>query len=152
MSMGERIHYFRTLRGMTQKYLGVLVGFPEKSANVRMAQYEAGIRTPKKDVTNALAKALDVAPDALTIPDIDTDRGLMHTLFALSDLYGLEIDISDEDISLRINTEKGRDAKQLSRMLGEWKTMAARYHNGEISREEYDRWRYHYPQFDPDQI
>lgn len=29
MAIGERIHFFRTLRGMTQKYLGMAIGFPE---------------------------------------------------------------------------------------------------------------------------
>ena len=29
------------MRGMTQKYLGMLVGFPEGSADVRLAQYDA---------------------------------------------------------------------------------------------------------------
>ena len=32
MAIGERIHFFRILRGMTQKYLGTIVGFPERSA------------------------------------------------------------------------------------------------------------------------
>ena len=47
MAIGERIHFFRLLRGMTQKYLGMALGFPEKSADVRLAQYETGSRTPK---------------------------------------------------------------------------------------------------------
>ena len=51
MAIGERIHFFRTLRGMTQKYLGMALGFPEKSADVRLAQYENGSRTPKADLT-----------------------------------------------------------------------------------------------------
>ena len=42
MAIGERIHFFRTMRGMTQKYLGLAVGFPERSADVRLAQYETG--------------------------------------------------------------------------------------------------------------
>ena len=33
MAIGERIHFFRLLRGMTQKYLGMALGFPEKSAD-----------------------------------------------------------------------------------------------------------------------
>ena len=49
MAIGERIHFFRTMRGMTQKYLGMALGFPEKSADVRLAQYENGSRTPKAD-------------------------------------------------------------------------------------------------------
>ena len=47
MATGERIRFFRTLRGMTQKYLGLLLGFPESSADVRLAQYESEDRTPK---------------------------------------------------------------------------------------------------------
>ena len=38
MAIGERIHFFRLLRGMTQKYLGMALGFPEKSADVRHAE------------------------------------------------------------------------------------------------------------------
>ena len=51
MAIGERIHFIRSLRGMTQKYLGMMVGFSEKTADVRMAQYETGARTPKADLT-----------------------------------------------------------------------------------------------------
>lgn len=32
----ERIRFFRNLKGMTQKYLGMQVGFPEKTADIRM--------------------------------------------------------------------------------------------------------------------
>ena len=47
MAIGERIRFFRNMKGITQKYLGMVVGFPERSADVRMAQYETGSRTPK---------------------------------------------------------------------------------------------------------
>ena len=60
MAIGERINFFRNMRGMTQKYLGMQVGFPEKSADVRLAQYETGTRTPKTDLRAALADTLDV--------------------------------------------------------------------------------------------
>ena len=59
MAISERIHFFRLMRGMTQKYLGTAIGFPEKSADVRLAQYETGTRKPKADLTNALAQVLD---------------------------------------------------------------------------------------------
>ena len=51
MAIGERIRYLRNLRGMTMKYLGMLVGFDEKTADVRIAQYESGTRTPKEELT-----------------------------------------------------------------------------------------------------
>ena len=148
MAIGERIHFFRIMRGMTQKYLGMALGFPEKSADVRLAQYETGTRTPKADVTEALAQVLDVSPKALDVPDIDSYIGLMHTLFTLEDRYGLEVCESDGEAHLRINIRKGRDAEQLSQMLEAWQEQAAKLAAGEISREEYDRWRYHYPDFD----
>ena len=46
MAIGERIRFIRNLRGMTQKYLGIMAGLPERTADIRMAQYEAGTRTP----------------------------------------------------------------------------------------------------------
>ena len=85
MAIGERLRFFRNLRGMTQKYLGQVVGFPEKTADIRMAQYESGSRTPKAELTESLAGALGVSPLALSVPDIDSYLGLMHTLFTLED-------------------------------------------------------------------
>ena len=79
MAIGERIHFFRTLRGMTQKYLGMALGFPEKSADVRLAQYENGSRTPKADLTAALAQILDVSPHALDVPVYILDDRIKYT-------------------------------------------------------------------------
>lgn len=81
MAIGERIHFFRTKRGMTQKYVGGQIGFDEKSADVRMAQYEKETRVPKDNLIKALADTFDVNPEALKVPDIDSYVGLMHTLF-----------------------------------------------------------------------
>ena len=73
MAIGERIRFIRNLRGMTQKWLGQAVGFPQKTADVRMAQYESGSRTPKEDLVKELAYVLEVSPLALSIPDIDSN-------------------------------------------------------------------------------
>ena len=152
MAIGERIRFIRNLRGMTQKYLGTLVGFPEKTADIRMAQYEAGSRTPKEDLTKALAHALEVSPLALDIPDIDSYLGLMHTLFALEDRYGLTIETRDGEVVFRIDPRKGKDAARISELVCAWAAVAEKYHAGEISRDEYDKWRYYYPQYDDTQI
>ena len=148
MAIGERIHFFRIMRGMTQKYLGMLVGFPERSADVRLAQYETGSRKPKADLTAALAQALDVAPQALDIPDIDSYIGLMHTLFTLEDIYGLTVSESDGEICLKVNKDKNKDAAELLQMLTAWQEQAAKLSAEEISKEDYNQWRYNYPKFD----
>ena len=114
MAIGERIHFFRTLRGMTQKYLGMAVGFPERSADVRLAQYETGTRTPKADLTAALAHTLDVSPQALSVPDIDNYIGLAHTLFALEDVYSLKVIEADGRACLQADIfQGGRQALSL---------------------------------------
>ena len=145
MAIGERIRYFRNLRGMTQKYLGMRVGFPERTADIRMAQYEAGIRTPKADLVEALAYVLDVSPQALTVPDIDTDYGLMHTLFALEDRRGLRIGEIDGEICLRLDKSDWNKFHSMFDMWNAWRKEAAKLEAGEITREEYDHWRYTYP-------
>ena len=148
MAIGERIHFFRNLRGMTQKFLGLQLGFPDKSADVRMAQYETGSRTPKADITAALAQVLDVAPEALNVPDIDSYIGLMHTLFALEDIYGITVSEADGEVCLKVNSEKGKDAAEIIRMLTAWKEQKAKLDACEIDKDTYDQWRYHYPKFD----
>ncbi len=137
---------------MTQKYLGMSLGFPEKSADVRLAQYETGSRTPKADLTAALAEVLDVSPHALSVPDIDSYVGLMHTLFTLEDNYGLKISEMIGEVCLKVDVRKNKDAARLHEMLWTWREQAAKLEAAEISQEEYDRWRYHYPEHDSSQI
>jgi len=145
MGIGERIRFIRNLRGMTQKFLGLQVGFSERTADIRMAQYESGSRTPKADLVEKLADALDVSTEALNVPNIDSYTGLMHTLFALEDLYGFKIDRLDGEICIRLNKQIGSTYAKMSGLIQPWEEMAQKYRNGEISREEYDQWRYKYP-------
>ena len=146
MAIGERIRFFRNLRGMTQKYLGIQVGFPEKTADIRMAQYESGSRTPKADLTNKLAEVFGVSASALTIPDIDSYNGLMHTLFVMEDLYGLRIDKLDGELCIRLDKGMGTNYISMFEMFSAWQEQAEKLKNGEITKEEYDNWRYTYPQ------
>ena len=148
MAIGERIRFFRNLCGMTQKYLGTVVGFPEKTADIRMAQYESGSRTPKADLTNKLAEVFGVSPQALSVPDIDSYIGLMHTLFTLEDRYGLTIERTENGVSMYADPKKGTDAAELSEMLNAWAEQSEKYHNGDINRDEYDKWRYNYSKYD----
>lgn len=130
------------------KQLGMLIGFPERSADVRMAQYENGTRSPKTDVTANLAQALAVAPEALSVPDIDSYIGLMHTLFALEDMYGLTISETDGELCLKVDSEKGKDAEELVSMLTAWKEQKAKLTTKEIDADAYDEWRYNFPKYD----
>ena len=82
------------------------------------------------------------------MPDIDSYLGLMHTLFTLEDRYGLTVETGENGVSLRVDPRKGKDAAELSEMLTAWAQQAEKLRNGEINREDYDKWRYNYPKYD----
>ena len=134
--------------GILDNFIIVDAGFPEKTADIRMAQYESGSRTPKTDLTNKLAEVFDISPQALSVPDIDSYIGLMHTLFTLEDRYGLTIIKTENGVSMYADPRKGTDATELSKMLNAWAEQSEKYHNGDINRDEYDKWRYNYPKYD----
>ncbi len=141
MAIGERIRYIRNLRGMTQKWLGIKVGYSEKTADVRIAQYESGSRSPKDDIIRKLAEVLDVSTAALTVPDIENCNGVMHTLFALEDLYAFRIDEVDGEPVIRLN-KNSREYPKMTELLLAWQKETQKWRDGEISKEDYDQWRY----------
>ncbi len=145
MAIGQRIKFFRKRKGMTQKQLGELLGFKGRTSDVRMAQYESEARVPKQDLVNMMADILGVAPKALTVPDIDTHFGLLHTLFALEDIYGLKISEKEGEVCLSLDHDITPLLSDVDTMLRAWQKQSAMLENGEISREEYDEWRYTYP-------
>lgn len=110
-----------------------------------IAQYEKGARSPKEKYLNALADIFGASPHALTVPDIDSYVGLIHTLFALEDLYGLHIGKIDGELCLRLDKTNGTTYLSMSDMFREWQEQSAKLESGKITKEEYDQWRYNYP-------
>ena len=142
MAIGERIRFIRNLRGITQKRLGIQAGLPEKTADIRISQYEKGSRVPKDDLIKKIAEVLDVSTPALTVPDIESHTGIMHTLFTLEDLYGLKIDVINGEIVLRLRECPGN--AELREDFVEWLNKDLLVRDGDISRDEYDDWRYNF--------
>lgn len=151
MAIGQRIKYFRNRKGFTQKQFGEMLGFLGKTSDVRMAQYESETRIPKHDLVKEMADILDVSSHAISVPDIDTYVGLMHTLFALEDMYGLKISETDGEPCLQLDHTVTAPGSQLDTMFHAWQKQSARLESGEISKEEYDEWRYKYPELDTHQ-
>lgn len=58
MNTGESIRHFRKEKGLTQKELGELLGVSPQM----IAQYERGVRNPKKETLQKIAAALNVSP------------------------------------------------------------------------------------------
>ena len=87
---------------------------------------------------------LDVSPQALDVPDIDSQIGLMHILFILEDVYGLTISEAGGEVCLKVSKDKGKEAYELLQMLDAWKEQANKLSASEIGKDDYDRWRYYY--------
>ena len=130
--IGKRIRFIRKKRNMTMKHLGKAAGLPENSADIRISQYESGTRTPKNDLLFKIANELGVSPDTLSVPNLDSIAGVMHTLFILEDLY-----------SFRFSLENCTSDK-LNKAINEWQRKYESYSKGEINEEQYDKWRYNY--------
>ena len=150
MAFGKRIRLFRTRKGLFQKQLGEMLGFMGKTSDVRIAQYENEARTPKDDLIKEMASIFDVNPRAITVPDIDSYVGLMHTFFALEDMYGIRIGELDGELCLRLN-KNTKEYLRLLEMFQAWRTVAIKAESGEITSEEYDEWRYKYPELNMSQ-
>lgn len=150
MAIGQRIKFFRNRKGLTQKQLGEMLGFMGKTSDVRMAQYESEARTPKQDLVREMSDIFGVNTQALTVPNIDSYIGLMHTLFALEDMYGLEIKEIDgvPYIHLEHTDSNSLSYESVNRMLYAWQQQAALLRAGQISKDTYDEWRYNYPDLD----
>ena len=151
MAFGKRIKFFRNRKGMKQKELGELLGFLGKTSDVRVAQYETEARTPKADLVKEMAQIFDVSTRAINVPNIDSYLGLMHSLFALEDMYGIKIGEIDGELCLRLDREH-KEYQHLFTPFHAWQQMSAKLEAGEISQEEYDNWRYNYPELDTSKI
>jgi len=146
MAIGNKIRNIRVMRGMTQRELGLAVGLPPKSADVRIAQYEIGARVPKEALVQKIAATLKVNAKylmATTPKDIDD---LIYFLFymdeaGLVDMKSFEEESYDGSIEelIRISFPHTED------ILKEWYAKKNAYSNNKITREEYSEWKLNWP-------
>jgi len=145
MTLGEKIKHGRIVSSLTQKGLGVAVGLNEKTAGVRIAQYESGTRTPKEDVLRKIADVLSMnyyflagSVDALNTPlEVYGRECLIELLFDLDRYYGIDIHSLPESnrMSIRI------DDSIINRFLEDWRGYKAKLANGDIDEGQYEAWQ-----------
>ena len=144
--IGSKIKKIRTLRKMTMKDLGLAVGFPKSSADVRIAQYESDARAIKPALLERIAFALNVNMDFLGAPE-----PLMPTTFMQILLN------TDESNSVRFHEEEYTDLlgykcirlsmshPLLNPAFMEWNKIKKALDRGEITLEQYHEWRMNWP-------
>lgn len=156
MFTGDKLKRIRTFRKMTQKQLGLALGYDDKSADVRIAQYEADKRIPKEDTVCAMADILNVNVLMLrgsTVPYCAED--ILSILFELDEETPIEL----------IGTKKANDQDDpkektavvinypvLQDFLKEWKLRKQELSEGSITRDEYQEWKLNWPDTADDSV
>ena len=142
MKLGARIRKIRMFRNITQKELGRRLGYGESSADVRIAQYESGQRTPKQETLIQIAEILEVDVRNFLSPGIATMDELMETLFWMDEenrgLFHLFL-LNDSESEMAGITI--RDKKTMS-YLQEWMGKKQKLGDGRITEEEYLDWKH----------
>lgn len=140
----RRIIKFRKENGIKPSKLGIIIGMPKRSARTRIYQYENDSRTPRENTAEKMADFFDVSVRAI-LADTDDCVGVMHTFFSLEDFYGAKIaKDADGKVCIKINPGKNPDAKTLEKYLKEWQEKARQLVDREITRKDYDHWRYNF--------
>lgn len=150
MTIGEKIKIARNHRGITQKELGLKLGFDEKSADVRIAQYESGTRTPKENLLSELANILDVNINSLKNPSLENTETFIHLLFDLEQESKKQHTNNFSIISVPDELGNPQPAFQfhnhlLNEFLSEWQLRKNELSDGIITEEEYAEWMMNFP-------
>ena len=143
MQIGQRIKHARTHRGMTQKELGMAVGFDEKTADVRIAQYESSTRTPKADMRNKLAEALNINYRYFYDSHNYAAEDIMFTLFELDEQHRLELTPFEEDGEKKVNIHI--PYRLVDEFLRAWAEQKQALADGKITKADYTEWKLNWP-------
>lgn len=136
MGVGERIRRYRKAGGYTQRGLAEEVGVTESA----IRNYELGLRTPSESQLEAIARALDVAPESLADIGPESARGALEMAFRLEGEMGLRPVEAEGGIGIAVDP-KADGSRKLSQALRAWARMRERLEAGEVSEAEYEAWK-----------
>ena len=147
MDVGKKIKRFRTDLGLSQKELAQRAGMSEPA----IRNYELGNRTPSEKQLEKIAGALGVSIYAISDPNLESYDGMLHALFYLEDEYGIITKEIDGQVNLAVEN-KNAASRAVSEMLSSWNSEFEKLKSGEITKEEYDMWRYSYTRIKSERI
>ncbi len=166
MILGERIKKIRMFRELTQKELGLKLGYEEHNADVRVAQYESGYRVPKKNTLMKIAKILNVNYINFITEAPSCTEDIMQTFFWLDEdnrntfhLFQLVRNsdkcIAPYDKSMHYYDNDDWPAHApigmwleyglVNDFMREWCLRKEQLKSGEISEDEYFEWKINWP-------
>lgn len=165
MTVGKRIKIIRKFRGMTQKELGMAIGFDSKTASARIAQYESNYRIPKRSLLDKIAIALHVDRQNFYTIAPGCAEDYMRTFFWLDEenpgvirLFQLvpnPIESSTEDTAVRYNATFDWPSVPpvcmyfeyflVDEFLQEWLLRQQELQAEKITEDEYFEWKLNWP-------
>ena len=113
MTVGERLKYFRSEKGLTQMELAELSHV--SASNIRKIEYDE--RNPSISVLRKLSEALEVDVSVFLICNKPSEEDIMQIFFMLESA-GMKIDEVDNKISLNFDEEFNNG--KLQRYLSVW--------------------------------
>lgn len=145
MTVGSKIRKYRMLKGLTQKELGLMVGFSEATADSRIRKYESDAMAPKAVIRKSLADALDVDLSALSDIDISTYEDVMQVLFQFEDDFGMDIKKKDGRTYLSFRDDNAK-IQTLTTFMNIWITETKKLlpdpeHADEEQKRVYALWK-----------
>lgn len=123
-------------RDYTQRGLAEEVGVTESA----IRNYELGLRTPSGAQLEAIAGALDVAPESLADIGPESARGALEMAFRLEGEMGFRPVETEGGIGIAVDP-KADGSQKLSQALRAWARMRERLEAGEVSEDEYEAWK-----------
>ena len=138
MRIGQRIKQARIHRGLTQKELGMMVGFDENTADVRIAQYESSTRTPKDDMREKLGKALEINPRYFFDSDLYAAEDFMFLFFELDSVSRLDLTPFKDGTRTRVNIHINYGL--VDDFLVDWMEKKQALAEERITKQEYTEW------------
>ena len=132
MTLGEKIKFHRSMKGLTQKQLGDMTKIHE----VTIRKYEANKITPKRDQLERIATCLGVPVNEFLEFKIVTDSDVLPLLFAIDDTFEIEI-TSNDNKTLKMEFKE----PMLNYFLRDWQSIKQLSEIGGVSPEDYALWK-----------
>lgn len=132
MTLGEKIKFHRTMKGLTQKQLGDMTGIHE----VSIRKYESNKIAPKKAQLEKISQCLGVPFNTFIDTHISTDSDVLPLLFAIDEVFEVEI-TSDDSKTFKMNFKE----PMLNYFLRDWQSMKQLLSVGGVSEDDYEMWK-----------
>lgn len=151
MRLGNKIKQYRVLRNLSQKELGMKVGFSAATADSRIRKYESDTMAPKADIRAKIAEALDIDIEAISDVEITSFEDVMYVLFELEEQFGMTIEKKDGKTSL-VFDDDNYNIESLISYLNMWKNKKdalmpedkISYEENQKQLKDYLSWKSHF--------